>query len=135
MFLSRMMKLVFHIPVRTRWSVPDLLKIIQASGFKVESGEVVRFKMPLSQNPRRRKALFPCHTGGMHSLFSSVVRFTRTNSQMDHDPPDKFGGVIFPGVLLPAAIRKGLIEQGWWYSGRKSATGSHGILNPVSYFA
>jgi ubiquinone/menaquinone biosynthesis C-methylase UbiE len=47
MFLSRIMGLVFHIPVRTRWSVPDLLKLVRASGFKVESGEVVRFKMPL----------------------------------------------------------------------------------------
>jgi SAM-dependent methyltransferase len=45
--LSRLMGLVFRVPVRTRWSVAGLIALVRASGFEVVSSEIVRFKMPL----------------------------------------------------------------------------------------
>jgi ubiquinone/menaquinone biosynthesis C-methylase UbiE len=46
--LSRLMALLFGVPVRQRFGVNQLLAMVESAGFKITEREVMRFKMPLA---------------------------------------------------------------------------------------
>jgi phosphatidylethanolamine/phosphatidyl-N-methylethanolamine N-methyltransferase len=47
LLLSHASALLFRLPVRQRFSVNELLRLVESSGFSIKGQEVVRFKMPL----------------------------------------------------------------------------------------
>ena len=47
LLLSHVSALLFRLPVRQRFSVNELLRLVESSGFSIEGREVLRFKMPL----------------------------------------------------------------------------------------